>query len=267
MVIKTKIKLDRGMIGRAKKLKFIGRLGSGIDHIDTSFAEQHGIPVLRTPEGLSQSVAEHAIGMILAFYHNLRQADYAVRTFNWNREVLRGEEISNKQLGIVGYGNTGSALAAKMKGFSVNILVYDPYLDLSESQELHQLDHFEDLLEQAEIVSFHVPLTEETHHMLNPGTLSLCGPDTLIVNTSRGKVIDTSALVSKLENGALRGACLDVFENESGRYDDEEKTMYERMVKLDNVWLSPHVAGWSVQSNFKMSLLLAEKIKANIHFE
>lgn len=263
LVINSKIRVDRKMLEEAPSLRFIGRLGSGLDIIDLPAAAEHGVVVLSVPEGNANAVAEHAVGMLLALANNLIRADLEVRRMDWRREANRGFELQGRTIGIVGYGHTGRAFAEKLAGFGVKILVYDKYKSgFAKVHDYVREATWDELIRDSGIISFHVPLTEETFHMVDRDLISAMRTGAIIINTSRGKVVDTEALVEGLETGKLRGVCLDVFENEHPEtFSTNERSVYSRLYAMEQVVLSPHVAGWTVESKEKISRFLLNKIR------
>lgn len=255
IVINSKVKMNAQLMELGGQLRFIARLGSGLDIIDLPEANRRGIKVFSAPEGNRVAVAEHALGMLLALSNHLMRAHWQVENFQWDRESCRGWEIENKTVGIIGFGNNGSALAERLSGFNCNVLAYDKYKkdfarDYSHVEEVT----LEDMLERSDVISFHVPLTTETKYMFDEDFLSSCKKGVYIINTSRGKVVNTNALINGLKTKKIAGACLDVFENEkTNTYSDEEKKMYSELFKMSNVLFSPHVAGWTKESFYKIS--------------
>ncbi len=265
IIIRSKIKLDSHFLSHAAKLRFIGRVGAGMENIDTVFAAQKGIVCLNAPEGNRDAVGEQAVGMLLALFNNLIKADAEVRKGIWLREENRGLEIGGKTIGILGYGNTGSSFARKLRGFDVHILAYDKYKTGFGNAFVTEVS-LETLFEKAEIISLHVPLTEETRYMVNTGFFRRFKHPIYLINTSRGKVVDTAALVQALETGKVRGACLDVLEYEGLSFENLEKESlpepFQKLTTMQNVLLSPHIAGWTHQSLYKLGAVLAEKVSA-----
>lgn len=261
-VINSKIKMNKSAIERTKDCVFIARLGSGLDIIDLPEADKHNISVFSAPEGNRNAVAEHAVGMILCFFNNLSPAFQAVKKFEWNREVNRGTEIDGKTIGIIGFGNTGSFFSKKWAGWNVRVLAYDKY----KSNYLKDFDHVEEvdlayLLKESDIVSIHLQLTEETNNMVNADFINKMKKGAMLVNTSRGKIINTEDLLKALKAGQLSGACLDVLENEKlEKLEFDQKTLYKSLFSMDNVLISPHIAGWSHQSLEKIANVLGDKI-------
>jgi D-3-phosphoglycerate dehydrogenase len=268
LIVNSKIFVHQELIDRAVKLKFVGRLGSGMEIIDRKYAAQKGIAVHNSPEGNRNAVAEHAIGMLLALANQFVAADNQVRQKIWQREARRGFEIEGLTVGIIGFGHTGARFARKLAGFDMKILAYDKYLPTGYSLP-YQLNNVvetdvQTIQNQADIISFHLPLTVETHHFLNDDFLNRCSKKIILINTSRGKVADLKTVVHGLATGKLRGACLDVFENEKVEtFSSEETLLYERLYGFKNTVLTPHVAGWTHESKRNLAQILLDKI-ANI---
>ena len=259
LVINSKIIADRSFLDLGQKLEVIARLGSGLDIIDLPYAEKKNITVINSPEGNRLAVAEHVAMMILAFYNHLLWADQDVRNMTWNREQRRGRELNEMTLGIIGYGNTGEALANVMSGFQMKILAYDKYRSGFGSQHVQEVSSAD--IFSADIITLHLPLTKETHHLVDKHFLEKMNPHSIIVNTSRGTIVETKALVHALMEGQIAGACLDVFENEKPQtYSKEEIDLYSQLFKMQNVVLSPHVAGWTNESKRKIADTLVSKI-------
>lgn len=262
LIINSKIKADRHFIDKANRLEFIARLGSGREVVDIPYAESRGISVYFSPEGNSNAVGEHTLGMLLAFANNLIRGDREVRQQIWNREQNRGFELKGKTIGIIGFGHTGPAFASKLKGLDMNILVYDKYRKglKKEYGHVHETG-LSEIQHEAQIISFHLPLSTETRHFCNAEFIDGCRLKPLIINTSRGSIIDTPALLDGLQQKKLKGACLDVFENENPvTFSQEERQLYEALYMMDNVILSPHVAGWTSESKYLLGKVLLDKI-------
>ena len=259
VILRSRIKIDKQFINKAINLKFIARAGSGLENIDTKYAEEKNIKCYNAAEGNRQAVAEHALGMILSLFNNLNIANQEVRNGIWNREKNRGVEISGKTIGIIGYGNNGSALANLLEGFKVNILTYDKYLISYKYSSTMQ-----DIFEKADILSLHIPLTEETHYLIDNTYINKFKKPIYIINTARGKCIKTSDLIKNLKSGKVRGACLDVLEDENTSFEKLEiKTHFDYLTQNKNIILSPHIAGWTKESKRKIAEILLEKIKNN----
>jgi D-3-phosphoglycerate dehydrogenase len=262
LVINSKIRVDRAFLEAAPRLRFVARLGSGLEIIDRVCAAERGVAVISSPEGNRNAVAEQALGMLLALANNLPRADREVRAFRWRREANRGFELAGRTLGIIGFGHTGSQFARKLAGLEMRVVAYDKYrrgyaADMPWVEE----STLEAVQAQAHIISLHLPLTAETRHLVDAGFLGRCRRGVILVNTSRGACVDTAALVTALENGSVGGACLDVFENEKPEsFSPAERGWYDRLYALDQVVLSPHIAGWTHESKRRLSEILLEKI-------
>jgi D-3-phosphoglycerate dehydrogenase len=262
IVIRSKINIDKTVIDRAVKLKFIARVGSGLENIDVEYAESHGIRCLNSPEGNRDAVGEHTVGMLLALLNNICRANIQVRQGKWIREGNRGLEIKGKTIGIIGYGNMGGAFAQRLKGFEAELISYDKY-KTGYSDEHVRESSMDELWATADIVSLHVPLTEETQYLANGEFFKKFRKDIFFLNTSRGKVVNTTELVMALISGKVKGAALDVLEFEDSSFevlmgDITEDLRY--LLEADNVILTPHIAGWTVESNVKLARVLVEKI-------
>lgn len=254
--------VDEQFLAHAKQLKFIGRPGSGLDTIDLHACEKMGIKVINSPEGNRNAVAEHALAMLLGLLNKLRWADEEVRNRIWEREKNRGFELTGKTVGIIGFGNTGSQFAKKLSGMDVKILAYDKYkqayadeISYVEESSLHEI------CAEADIISFHLQHNDETHYYLDSDFIKQCKKPFIVINTSRGPIVDTKALLKGLENGQLSGACLDVLENENPEtFNAEELEIHRKLFNLKQTIYSPHVAGWSDKSKIGMSMVLFDKI-------
>lgn len=263
IIINSKIIVDEEFLNKAVLLKFIGRLGSGMEIINQPYARKKGVAVFSAPEGNCNAVAEHALGMLLALANKFRKGDREVRQMIWQREANRGFEIMGKTVGIIGFGHTGSQFAKKMTGMGVKVLAYDKY-----KPEGYALDYGfvtettpEQIFENADIVSLHLPLNPETKHLANYQWMSKFKKSIVLINTSRGNVIPTTDLIRGLEEGIIRGACLDVFENEKpSTFSETEKAVFSRLYEFENVILTPHVAGWTIQSLERLATVLLTKI-------
>lgn len=264
IVVNTKSRMTAERIAAGQQLEFIARLGSGLDIIDLKAAQERGIKIINTPEGNCDAVAEHAIGMLLCLQNNIIQSDKQVRNQIWTREANRGTELGGKTLGIVGLGNTGRALTRKLSRWGLDMCYFDPYVYTTpaEYDDIRKVS-FEELVRNSDIISFHVQLTEETRHMVNDSFFEMCKKDLVLINTSRGAVIETEALVNALAQKRIKGACLDVFENEKpNTYSEQESRMYSRLFEMPNVVLSPHVAGWTHESLKRIAEVMLEKLNS-----
>jgi len=263
VVVNSRFFIGKEMIDNAVQLKFLARIGSGMESIDTDYLEQKGIHWFNSPEGNRQAVGEHTLGLLLNLLNKINIADRQVRNGQWIRESNRGMEISGKTIGIIGYGNMGSAFARCLYGFNANVIAYDKYKSAYSDNYVCEKS-LKEVFEQADIVSIHVPLTEETKYMVNDTFFRSFKKNIFIINTSRGKVLNTADLVENMKKGKVRGAALDVLEYESVSFEtiglDNFPEPLQYLVKAENVILTPHIAGWSVESNLKHAQVLAEKI-------
>ncbi|MGZ4034799.1 MAG: 2-hydroxyacid dehydrogenase [Bacteroidia bacterium] len=263
IVIRSKIKITKEIIDKAVKLKFIARAGAGMENIDVAYAKSKGVKCLCAPEGNRDAVGEHAIGMLLSLFNNICRADKEVREGKWIREGNRGVELMGKTVGIIGYGNMGSAFAERLKGFGVKILVYDKYLK-NYGNDLIKETTLEKIFEEADILSLHTPLTDETHYLINDAFINQFKKNIYIINTARGKSLNTTDLVKNLKSGKVSGACLDVLEYEMTSFENLDASSlpdaFQYLTQSNKVVLSPHIAGWTHESNEKIARILAEKI-------
>jgi D-3-phosphoglycerate dehydrogenase len=263
IVIRSKIKITPKIIDKATNLKFIARAGAGMENIDVSYAESKGIKCLHAPEGNRDAVAEHALGMLLSLFNNLCRANTQVRQGKWIREGNRGVELMGKTIGIIGYGNMGSAFAERLKGFGVKVLVYDKYKKNFGNDFIIE-STLDTIFEQADLLSLHTPLTEETHYLINDSFLNKFKKNIYIINTARGKSLNTADLVQNLKSGKVLGACLDVLEYEMTSFENLDITTlpdaFQYLIQSNKILLSSHIAGWTNESNEKISKVLADKI-------
>jgi len=261
LIVRSK-KIDAHIIDAAPHLKIIGRAGSGLENIDVAYASQKGIICLNSPEGNRDAVAEHTIGMLLMLFNNLKKADTEVRNNIWDRKSNWGIEIKHQTVGIIGYGNTGSALAKKLSGFGCSILVYDKYKQDIKDDFVQAVD-LKEIFELADIVSIHLPLNKETLYWVDDKFFEKFQKSIYFVNTSRGKIVRTSSLVNALKSGKVKGACLDVIEYEDTNFEQMTTIQtddFEYLKKSDKVVLTPHIAGWTYQSYEKICRIIAEKV-------
>jgi D-3-phosphoglycerate dehydrogenase / 2-oxoglutarate reductase len=263
IILRSKITVDREMLSAATKLRFIGRVGSGMEGIDVEYAENLGIRCLNSPEGNRDAVGEHTLGLLLSLMDHINRADRQVRQGRWIREGNRGTEIKGKTVGIIGYGNMGSAFALRLKGFGSKVLSYDKYKRQYADDNTRE-STLEDIYETADILSLHVPLTDETRYMVNDEFLGKFRKNIWLINTSRGGVVKTKDLVNNLKSGKVLGAALDVLEYEDTSFEVLMETLpeeYEWLCNAGNVVLTPHIAGWTVESRYKLAKVLVDKIK------
>jgi D-3-phosphoglycerate dehydrogenase len=265
LITRSKFTIDKEFIDKAANLQFIGRVGAGMENIDVDYARSRQILCFNAPEGNRDAVAEHTTGMLLALTNNLLIADREVRRGLWKREENRGTEIGGKTIGIIGYGNMGTAFAKRLTGFGVNVIAYDKYKTGFGNDSVEEVT-MDELFRRADIVSLHLPLTEETGNLVNDEWLSAFSKKIILINTSRGRIVNTAALVKALKNNTVTGACLDVLEYESSSfenlYNKNLPSGFDFLIKSDKVVLSPHIAGWTHESNRKLAEVIATKIIA-----
>jgi D-3-phosphoglycerate dehydrogenase len=260
LVINSKIQCGAELLTHATKLKWIGRLGSGMEVIDTNLCNSMGIRYFNTPSGNCQAVAEHAVGMLLSLMRNITIANNEVNNGEWIREANRGEELSGKTIAILGFGNTGEAFAKVLSGFDVKVLAYDKYKQGYTNHYVSE-SSYDEMFEKADVLSLHLPLTEETIFSVNSHFLSNFSKPIYLLNTSRGKVLKTEDLIPLFENGKLKGAGLDVLENEKiNELSESEQKLFSALQKEKRVLLTPHIAGWTHESKRKIALKVLENI-------
>lgn len=263
IVIRSRFDMDRSFMEALPKLKFIARVGAGLESIDLDYAEERQISLLSAPEGNRNAVAEHALGMILSLFNKLNKADREVRQGLWHREANRGIELDGKTVGIIGYGNMGKAFARKLRGFDVEVLCYDIKPNVGD-ENAHQVE-LKELQEKADVVSLHTPWTQQTNKMVNSEFIDAFKKPFWLINTARGKSVVTADLVAALIKGKILGAGLDVLEYEKNSFENlfSEKELPDslrELMFLENVIFSPHVAGWTIESHEKLAGTIADKI-------
>ena len=264
IIVRSRLPIDRDMLDKAVKLKFIGRLGAGLENIDVNYAKDKNIFLAAAPEGNRNAVGEQCLGMLLNLLQKGNKADQEVRQGQWDREGNRGEELDGKVVGIIGYGNTGKAFARKLSGFDVEVICYDIIGGVGDeySRQVGMMEVFQ----KAEVLSLHVPQTSETIGIINSEYLSSFQKDIWLLNTARGKCLITKDLVGALQSKKVKGAGLDVLEYEKSSFENLfDKTdmppEFEYLIKANNVILSPHVAGWTIESKMKLAQTIVDKIK------
>lgn len=266
LIVRSK-KITKDLIDRFSKLIFIGRVGAGLENIDIDYADSKGIHCFNSPEGSRHSVGEHALALLLAVMNKISKADAEIRNGQWLRNDNWGTEIKGKTVGIIGYGNMGSAFAEKMSGFGATVIAYDKY-KFDYSDQYVREANMDQLFEECDILSLHIPLSEETRYLVNTDYLNKFKKNIFLINTARGKVLNTPDLVQALKSGKVLGAGLDVLEYEKSAFEQiEVENMPETLktlFKFDKVILSPHVAGWTNESYYKLAKVLFDKIEALI---
>lgn len=263
LVINSKIYCGDELLDRAPKLRWIGRLGSGMEVIDTRACDAHGVKYFNSPEGNRNAVAEHALGLLLSLLNNITKSNNELKQGKWIREPNRGEELSGKTVGIIAFGNTGEALAKVLRGFDVRVLAYDKYKKDFGTDWVKE-SSLEEIFEKADVVSLHLPLTDETRYMIDEGFLNSFRKPVYLINTSRGKVLKTTALIQALQSGKVRAAGLDVMENEKlNTFNDQERQWFDALCRDERVILTPHIAGWTVESKRKIAEVILEKVRSS----
>ncbi|MBS1646154.1 MAG: hydroxyacid dehydrogenase [Bacteroidetes bacterium] len=267
IVLRSKFKITKEIIDAASKLKCIARVGAGMENIDVLYAEKKGIVCLNSPEGNRDAVAEHALAMLLTLFNNIIKADAEVRQGTWLREENRGVELCGKTIGIIGYGTMGSAFAQRLQGFGVQVLAHDKYKQNFGNSFVKEAT-LQDIFDEADVLSLHTPLTEETQYIINQSFIQSFKKNIYLVNTARGKCLNTYDLVEGIKSGKVLGACLDVLEYEASSFEQIHGTQVpeplQYLMQSNKVILTPHVAGWTHESNIKLSVFLAEKIIAKL---
>lgn len=263
IVIRSRFPMDEAFLQYAPKLRFIARSGAGMENIDVSYCENRNIQLFNAPEGNRNAVGEHALGMLLSLLNKLHTADREVRSGKWDREGNRGIELDGKTVGIIGYGNNGTAFARKLRGFEVNVLAYDKYKSGFGDAHVQEAT-LEKVYAQADVISFHIPQNEETRFWADETFFEAVAKPFFLLNLSRGKIVKTAALLKALDAGKVLGAGLDVLEYEKASFenffDGDMPLAFEKLLQSEKVILTPHVGGWTNESYFKLSDVLADKI-------
>lgn len=264
IIIRSRFKIDREFLDKATNLKFIGRVGAGLENIDVAYAEEKGIFLAAAPEGNRNAVGEQALGMLLSLFNNLNKADKEIRHGLWDREGNRGLELDGKTVGIIGYGNTGKAFAKKLQGFEVDILCVD-ILDNVGDKNAKQVS-LKELQQRADVLSLHIPQTSLTTGMVNSSFIEAFARPFWLINTARGKAVVTKDLVQAMRSGKILGAALDVLEYEKTSFEDmfSDRSMPEEfnyLIHSDKVLLTPHIAGWTQESKIKLAQTIVDKIE------
>lgn len=263
IIIRSRIPLDKNFLTNASHLKFIARVGAGMENIDLETADKLNIKLINSPEGNRDSVAEHVVGMLLILMNRFFIASNEVKNGIWKREENRGDELFGKAFGIIGYGNMGKATAKRLSGFGVEVIFYDILPNLSD--EFATQVSLEELQKRADVLSLHIPLTNETHYLIDENFISKMEKKFYFVNTARGKNLKTKALVQAIESGKVSGACLDVLEYEKSSFEnlESENADLQFLLQSDKVIVTPHIGGWTHQSKIKLAQVIVDKIIEN----
>ena len=271
VIIRSRFSIDKAFLDAAKNLKFIGRVGAGLENIDCNYALSKGIKLISAPEGNRNAVGEHSLGMLLSLFNKLNKADQEVRDGKWLREANRGIELDGKAVGLIGYGNMGKAFAKKLRGFDIEVLCYDLKPNVGDANAKQVSLH--ELQEKVDVLSLHTPETPLTINMVNEGFINQFKNSFWLINTARGKSVVTNDLVSALKSGKILGAGLDVLEYEKASFENlfkkndisntvEVPEAFQYLINSKDVLLSPHVAGWTLESKEKLAQTIVNKIKA-----
>jgi D-3-phosphoglycerate dehydrogenase len=261
LVIRSKTLVDQELLANANNLKYVCRAGAGIDNLDEKYIEKRGIKIINAPEGNRNAVAEHCMGLLFSLLNNIVTSDRQVRSGKWDREGNRGHEITNKTVGIIGFGNMGKAFANKLKNFNCKIIAYDKYKKGYGTDIINEVT-LDQLYNEADVVSLHIPLTEVSNKFVNETFFKSFEKPIWIINTSRGGILDIKSLINNLENGKVNAAALDVLENEKfDTFTESQKKDFEYLSKSDKVILTPHIAGWSFESYELINKVLVNKLK------
>ena len=264
IVLRSRIKIDTNFIRKSSHLKFIARFGSGMENIDVLEAKKYKIKCINAPKGNSNAVGEHTLGLLLSLMNNIQASNLEVRNGKWKRESNRGMELSGKTIGIIGYGNAGKSFSKKLVGFDCKILAYDKYKKNYQNKFVRQ-SSMKNIFKYADVLSLHIPLNEETKYLINNNFINTFSKNIFLLNTSRGQIVKTADLITNIKSGKIIGAGLDVLENENENFEKLHKNHeLEFLKKSSKVILTPHIAGWSFESNKLMCQILTKKILSHL---
>lgn len=260
IIIRSRIPVDQKFIEHAKNLKFIARVGAGMENIDVAFAQKSGVELISSPEGNRDAVAEQVLGMLLILMNRLFISSQEVKNGIWKREENRGEELLGKTVGLIGYGNMGKAVAKRLSGFGCKVIFHDILPDIADENATQVT--LEILKKEADILSLHLPITDETHYLVNKKFISEMAKNFYFVNTARGKNVNTKDLVQAIKNGKVKGAALDVLEYEKSSFEnlDGENEDLQYLLNSEKVIVTPHIAGWTIESKEKLAQVIVDKI-------
>lgn len=262
IITSTRLHINKKLLDQAAQLKFIGRMGSGMEIIDMPYAAQKGVVCVSSPEGNANAVAEHALGMLLGLSKQIVKSNKELHQGIWEREANRGFELEGKTIAIIGFGHTGSALAHKLSVFNMTILAYDTNQAISYPDYVKAQENMQHIYEVADIISYHLPASDENKHLFNEQVVDNFQKPIVIMNTSRGNVVDPEAVAIGLKKGKISQACFDVWEIEPlSKMNELQKTLFNSLLADDRVLITPHIAGYSQEALYKMSLVLAQKLK------
>ena len=262
IITSTRLHINKELLDQAHQLKFIGRMGSGMEIIDMPYAAQKGVVCVSSPEGNANAVAEHALGMLLGLSKQIVKSNKELHQGIWEREANRGFELEGKTIAIIGFGHTGSALAHKLSVFNMSILTYDTHRAISYPAYVKPQENMQHIYEVADIISYHVPASDENRHLFNEQVVGNFQKPIVLMNTSRGNVVDPMAVVHGLKNGRISKACFDVWETEPlSKMNEQQKQVFNALLANENVLFTPHIGGYSKEALFKMSLVIAKKLK------
>jgi D-3-phosphoglycerate dehydrogenase len=266
LIIRSRFSIDASFLEKGKNLKFIGRVGAGLENIDSSYAKNNGITLIAAPEGNRNAVGEHTLGMLLSLFNKLNKANSEIKKGQWLREENRGVELDGKTIGLIGYGNMGKSFAKKLRGFNVQVLCYD--LKPNVSDDCCKQVSLREFQQKVDVLSLHTPQTELTRNMVNTNFIQSFKKNFWLLNTARGTSVVTKDLVIALKSGKILGAGLDVLEYEKTSFEnlftnDKIPKAFQYLINSNNVLLSPHVAGWTIESKEKLAQTIVDKIKSS----